>query len=380
METLRHILVVVTSDAPREGSPIGIGNKKLSIKLLQFNCNGLASKLEQIIKWSIENEVKIAALQETKCHSKSKLGNTGEYTLIRADRKSNSGGGLAFLVHKSVPFQPLPKPREDDHIEYMAIKVDNIAILNIYVPPSSSCSNGYNPSLTPYFPATDSIILGDFNAHDSLWNSALQDARGASFADEIGDSNFAPLNNDVPTRVPTNGQSSSPDFSLASLALLPYTNWEVKTELGSDHLPILITMETEIKTIKSENKTYMNFKKANWEYFKDKTEEKFATIPPPTDVYKGEKTFRKILNKVSKAAIPHGRIKEILPEVPSEAARLMKERDQRRQADPLDPEINELNNNITTLYETINAKNGGITSATSTGPMTLTSFSNSSSP
>ena len=270
--------------------------------------------------------------------------------MIREDRKSNSGGGLAFLVHNSIPFQSLPKPRVDDHLEYMAIKVDNIAILNIYIPPASSCSSGYRPSLLPYFPTnTESIILGDFNAHDSLWNSALQDARGSQLADEIGDSNFAPLNDDVPTRVPTNGQSSSPDFSLASLALLPYTTWEVKTELGSDHLPILLTLETEIKPIKSENRTYMNFKKANWEVFRDKTEEKFATIPPPTDVYKGEKTFRKILNKISKEAIPQGRIKEIIPEVPSEAVRLMKERDQRRQADPQDPEVNELNKNINNI-------------------------------
>ena len=75
-------------------------------------------------------------------------------------------------------------------------------------------------------------------------------------------------------------------------------------------------METEIKPINSEKRTFINFKKADWELFLNKSEEEFAKLPPPIDVHKGEKTFRKIINTVSKQAIPHGRIKEIIPEVP----------------------------------------------------------------
>ena len=50
----------------------------------------------------------------------------------------------------------------------------------------------------------------------------------------------------------------------------------------------------------------VNFKKAKWGDFKKITEEKFAKTPLPTDVYKGERIFRNILNKTAKKTIPKG--------------------------------------------------------------------------
>jgi exonuclease III len=118
-----------------------------------------------------DNEIKIAAFQETKLSEKSKLSDMTDYTLLRNDREKDSGGGLAFLVHKSILFQKLPTPRKDPHLEYQGIKVGNLNIHNIYVPPASSCAPGYTPSLTPYLQTRDSIICGDINAHDDLWFS-----------------------------------------------------------------------------------------------------------------------------------------------------------------------------------------------------------------
>ena len=40
---------------------------------------------------------------------------------------------------------------------------------------------------------------------------------------------------------PSNANPSSPDVSLASACLITSTNWQTKKNLGSDHLPILIS-------------------------------------------------------------------------------------------------------------------------------------------
>ena len=293
-----------------------------------------------------ENDVKIAAIQETKLRETSKVGDTFNFILKRKDRGRNAGGGLAFLIHQSIPFQMLPSQNNDPHIEHMAIKVDDVIISNMYIPPQSSCNTeNYSASLSPYLTNDDNILLGDFNAHDELWYSALQDARGTNLAAEIGASGYATLNDDSPTRL-FNGTESSPDFSLASLSLLPYASWETKKQLGSDHLPIIVSLKTDLSPSTSDDRTFINFRRADWTGFREKTEAEFSNLPRPTNVFKGEKSFRKIINKISKVAIPHGRIKDVYPEIPTEAADLIKERDQLRLNDPHAQELSDMNKEI----------------------------------
>ena len=256
---------------PSAANPTPSQNVKRNVNVLQFNCNGLKGKLTEILLWMKEKEVKIAALQETKLNECSKLSDTSNYTLVRRDRKKDEGGGLAFLVHKDILFQTLPPPPDDPHIEYLAIKVDNLTIVNLYIPPASSCDTpGYNPSIAPFLTSTETLIVGDFNAHDELWYSTLADNRGSQFSNEIGSSDFGTLNEDSPTRSPTNGQPSSPYISLATMSLIPYINWKTYANLGSDHLPIILTLEKEINMIESEDIIFNNFKKADWSIFTDK--------------------------------------------------------------------------------------------------------------
>ena len=45
-------------------------------------------------------------------------------------------------------------------------------LLLFYIPPASFCMGGYLPSLDHLMMMTDTIILGDFNAHHSAWYSS----------------------------------------------------------------------------------------------------------------------------------------------------------------------------------------------------------------
>ena len=105
-----------------------------------------------------------------------------------------------------------------------------------------------------------------------MWNSEdEEDARGRLLADWIEEADLGLLKEDIPTRI-TATTCTSPDLSIASPNCLPACNWTVDLSMSSDHLPILIKMETSMNKIKSEKKTYINFNNANWAAFHHDTE------------------------------------------------------------------------------------------------------------
>ena len=80
--------------------------------------------------------------------------------------------------------------------------------------PASSCTVGYNTYLDHLMMTTDTLILGDFNAHHSSWYSSSIDSRGTMFESMVSGSNFGILHWDSPTRLPGNANPSSPVVSL----------------------------------------------------------------------------------------------------------------------------------------------------------------------
>ena len=73
-----------------------------------------------------------------------------------------------------------------------------------------------------------------------------------------------------------------------------------------------------------------------------------SSVLPPTrcNVDKAEKKLRKILNRAAKHNIPTGTISEILPEIPTEAANKIRERDDIRKSNPNSERIHILNKEI----------------------------------
>ena len=59
----------------------------------------------------------------------------------------------------------------------------------------------------------NTVIVGDLNANDPLWHSALDNTRGQKLAHNILNSDMATLNTKTPTRLPPN-----PNESLSSSA------------------------------------------------------------------------------------------------------------------------------------------------------------------
>ncbi|XP_018793117.1 PREDICTED: uncharacterized protein LOC108971477 [Bactrocera latifrons] len=154
-------------------------------------------------------------------------------------------------------------------------------------------------------------------------------------AEQIDDSTFCTMNDEAPTRV-IGTCSSSPHITIASGGLINSITRRSMLTLALDHLPIIISIEKLPNFVSVNNRTFINFNKANWVGFTEFTE----------STYNALRTYALAnVNSVAVTAllIPAGRIAEIRPNFPAEAAVLANERDTLRDADPGKPRIRDLN-------------------------------------
>ena len=124
-----------------------------------------------------------------------------------------------------------------------------------------------------------------------LWSSVYECQSGVCVQDSVSISSFAVLNTDSPTRLPGNADPSSPDVSLASAYLITSSEWQTHTTMSSDHLPILIGLQTTATSSPARHKTYINLKKDDWTGYRQEIERKLRSRHLPTDCQKNEKLF-----------------------------------------------------------------------------------------
>ena len=105
--------------------------------------------------------------------------------------------------------------------------------------------------------------------------------------------------------------------------------------MGSDHLPILISLQMAPSSAPSLHRNYVNLKKANWERYSKDIEETLSTEPDPTDCQQGEKILRAAILKAASHHIPSGRHKlDHTEALLADIVDMMSARDDLRSRDP----------------------------------------------
>ena len=127
----------------------------------------------------------MAVIQESKLSPKSKNPCIQNYTTVRKDRSHGQGGGLLIFIHRSITFSKQPSIRSPPGKLSIKAELGNtkLIISNVYIPPASSCSNGYHSSIEHLLTTPDTLFLGDFNAHhldrpiqeEEKWQTQLTD-------------------------------------------------------------------------------------------------------------------------------------------------------------------------------------------------------------
>ena len=332
-----------------------------SLVVMHWNCNGLKNSSAELGRFLQKYNVGICCLQETKLrdgdlHPPDFPG----YLLHRQDRLRHGGGGLAILIRLNIPFINADTSAilaNDDFTELQAITLfpdtSPLTIVNAYIPPASSTNNQVVDFASLLaFPSSNFLIVGDLNAHHGQWFSGVAaDARGNALADSIVNSSAVCLNEDTHTRrSPSISQSnSSPDISLVSAHLAPSASWSTVDSLNSDHLPVLVRFADCETPPPRSRKSFINFRRANWNGFREELENLVAALPTPSSCMQGEKCLREAVLTASKHNIPSGYRPVFTPAFPEAAVPLAEERDRLRGANPHNPEVSRLNEEISGL-------------------------------
>ena len=154
-----------------------------------------------------------------------------------------------------------------------------------------------------------------------------------------------------------------------SSSLYNRTTWKTIHALNSDHLPILLTIQTDNKhTIQQNRRSYTNYRKTDWDKFTQDIEDAFTALQPPTDIHDANKTFTNILYQTGKKHITVGRIHNTDKLLPQLIRNKIAHRNLTSKNTPQDPSIPELNKEISTLRSTNKDRNLGGTHRKTMGP------------
>ena len=250
---LLRLLLQCAGDIKMNPGPVLTPTPTNCLRLMQWNASEISGKITELLTFLHSNNINIAAIQETKLTNKTKPLETPGWAVVRLDRLKNKGCGLLMLMKDMIPFvdntAALPQSA-DPHLEQQGILItmpnrQQLHIHNIYSLPRTSCSAGHNASIA-HLPSSNkmSLIVGDINVHHSRWDTNTNEVkRGEQLADKIDAANCTILNENEATRLLTNGRSTSPN-SLASNDIALLSDLSVSTSLTSDHLPILITINS----------------------------------------------------------------------------------------------------------------------------------------
>ena len=279
------------------------GATKKSLRILQWNADGLSSKLHELRLKADELDLDVILIQESKLEAQHSTPKIIGYSSIRSDRKKRAGGGLMSYIRTSLTHEKRKDECKDaTETSTFAVKTSRnrwADITNLYCPPASSPGFDTLRLATEIVPVTNnSIICGDFNAHSLLWDNN-EDTRGEEVEDWIIDKGLTVLNDGTPTRIDRREgpEPTAPDVTLCGSYWSNKCTWQVIDGIGSsDHQPILIEVMGEVKhnpVICGQAK--WKTKDVDWQAWSDEVEATIHDPEPPDNIEARVRRFNKIL-------------------------------------------------------------------------------------
>lgn len=190
-------------------------------KIIHFNARSLKKQKNLLDQYLNSNNIDVSLICETWLNNSDNLQFKG-YTL-NTENRPDGYGGVAILVKNNIVHKPKASrsslPIEIIEIETYNLKT-NINLVSIYIPPNINLNilkNRFKQLIEHYNNQPNTIIAGDINAHNSLWEyNSKNDQAGSILADIITESNFIILNTGEHTyQSLRNNYTSTLDIALA---------------------------------------------------------------------------------------------------------------------------------------------------------------------
>ena len=169
--------------------------EKISVKIATWNVNSLKVRLEHVLQWLDENRPDVLALQETKSIDENfpmDAINEAGYEVVFSGQKTYNGVAVISKKKASDVLKDIAN-FDDPQRRVLAATIDNVRIVNLYVPNGSSVDSDkylykldWLAHVTEYIKEQltlyeNCVILGDFNiapadidVHDpQLWKDSV---------------------------------------------------------------------------------------------------------------------------------------------------------------------------------------------------------------
>lgn len=247
------ILTFNLNTSPSDSISSNRKDSQSSLKILQWNCQGMRSKLASLQFASRHYD--LICLQESLLYNSNKLLLKG-FQVIRKDITGPGLRGICTCVRSNIPYS-IADLSDFTHpsLELLGIIIEvnesPCLILNIYRHPNLSTSYMVFDGLLNRLKCFSQVLLiGDFNAHHIHWFNTHEDSSGRSLARAIDKYNFVILNENHPTLVlPPESRESIIDLSIASpnLASLCLSS-TMDDSWGSDHYPLSTIINGLVKS------------------------------------------------------------------------------------------------------------------------------------
>jgi ribonuclease HI len=319
-----------TGEFPREEDSAGrLLQNRAQIKIVQWNCDFLQTKVDELSEYLRDGDVDVAILQETKLGINDPTPRIEGYVAVRKDRKGSGtvhrrGGGLITYLKKDIPHWtediPTSSVAEIQLVHVPISERENISIANIYVPPvrEGNAAEEWRKVMTDLdgLPRnTRSLWGGDFNAHHPLWDQHMEtDHRGETLEEWMMERNMVTCNDGTPTRHswdPEREGRSAPDLTMVDTGNLGAFIWRTEQVMSSDHVPICITWNRELKVDKTPRRYDLNVKKANWGKYVEEIKGGIALVTAERGIPQKYKLLRDLIQRAMKSATPTKVIRKV---------------------------------------------------------------------
>ena len=283
-----------------------------TLSVLQWNCRSIHGKEELLVQHikDTRSDISVLALQSVGTITKALPNINGFHYppfLTKEDNKIRTATYIKVGLTTNFIKQLDHSIGHEISLQTKNSKIVNI--YNIYLPKGPISEQDVNWLRTTE--QNNTIIVGDFNCHHPEWEPDCPEARvktSDKLINALDQTDLVLLNEKCITRLPDNPKNlpSAIDLSFSSADIAMTTSWcRGESPLNSDHFPILIT--TVMDKIYADNDSCddvkFNFKKANWEHFKDILSKQ--TYPAPQgDADEWYAQFNNIVIDAAKKSIP----------------------------------------------------------------------------
>jgi len=237
------------------------------MKIIQWNINGFNNNLAELQLLLGMEHPDVICLQETHIKNNN-VPNLKKMKWITKNstisHKARGGVAIGFAEH--ISYKPLVLVTD---LEAVAARITGkiiFTICSLYLPPNAAVM-GYDLDMIFAQLPPPILLVGDLNAHSSLWGSNHSNRLGKLVENCLLQHNVTLLNNGSHTHISTAyGTTSAIDLSICSPQISTKLHWSVCSDsYNSDHYPIKIQTTPPLQ--KPVNSLKWCLKKANWEKF-----------------------------------------------------------------------------------------------------------------